>query len=120
MEAWARAWSEQSVGDYLAAYSLAFQPPRGLGRGEWEAQRSARISKPRHIRVDVTELEADVLGPAQARVAFLQRYESDTYRDTVRKTVELALESGRWKILAERSEPLPPAPSSRPTASSGP
>ena len=36
-----------------------------------------------------------------ATVAFVQGYESDSFADQVKKKLELRLESGGWKIVAE-------------------
>ncbi len=102
---WAEAWSEQRARAYLAFYSPKFQPPKGLDRGAWEATREERILKPRSIQVEISGLETEVLSPERARVSFAQTYRSDRYRDTVRKTFELAYGEDGWQILAERSEP---------------
>ncbi len=101
---WAEAWSEQRARSYLACYSPDFQPPGSLDRGAWERQREERILKPRHIQVEVSNLETDILSTERARVSFTQVYSSDRYRDTVRKTFDLIHGEQGWKILAERSE----------------
>ncbi len=103
--AWAEAWSEQRARAYLALYAPGFQPPGALDRELWEASREERILKPRHIRVEVRDLETEVLSPERARVSFAQTYRSDRYRDTVRKTLDLVRAEQGWRILAERSEP---------------
>ncbi len=102
---WAEAWSEQRARSYLASYSQDFQPPGSLDRGAWEAQREERILKPRHIQVDVSDFETQILSAERARVRFTQIYSSDRYRDTVRKTFDLIHGEQGWKILAERVEP---------------
>lgn len=53
----------------------------------------------------ITDLDAEQLGPESACVSFLQLYVSDSYRDTTRKTLDLIVEDGRWKISGERSGP---------------
>ena len=40
-------------------------------------------------------------------VSFEQRYSTPTYRDRVRKTLDFAIEEGRWVIVGESSEALP-------------
>src|SRR6185295_16368201 len=45
--AWAKAWSTNDVDGYLSHYAPDFRTPKGENRKEWEAQRKARIAKPR-------------------------------------------------------------------------
>ena len=103
MRSWAAAWSAQRVDDYLAAYSSSFAPADGLGRREWASRRRNRISRPASIRVSLGDLRATALGADRVRIDFEQAYETPSYADTVRKTLELVLEDGGWKIAAERT-----------------
>ena len=103
--AWAEAWTQQRARTYLAFYAPQFQPPDGSARAAWEAVREAKILKPREIRVEVRDLETEILSSERARVSFLQRYRSDQYQDTVRKTLELIRGDQGWKILAEQTTP---------------
>ncbi len=101
-ESWAQAWSEQRATDYLGFYSRDFRPPDGLDRSAWEKQRQTRILRPRQIEVRLSGVEVEAVSPERARVSFDQGYRSDSYRDSVRKTLELIREGEAWKILAER------------------
>ena len=101
---WSRAWSEQRVDAYLEAYSPRFTPPQGLDRAAWERQRRARILAPRWITVELALVELEKLDPELCRVRFVQAYESDSYRDVVRKTLDLERVEGGWKILRETVE----------------
>ncbi len=100
---WVGAWSERRVEDYLASYSRSFVPEGGANRRLWEAQRRERLSSARFVRVAITGLETELLGGGSARATFLQYYRSDGYSDTVRKTLDLVWEDGRWRIQRERS-----------------
>ncbi len=102
--AWAAAWSDQRVDDYLASYSPDFEPPGGSARPAWESQRRERLRRPSFIRVVVEGPEVEALGPERARVRFRQSYESESFSDRVDKALDLALEDGRWRIVAERAE----------------
>ncbi len=101
--AWALAWSEQRASDYLRFYAQEFQLPQGLGRSEWEELRRERILRPRLIEVRLSAVETETIDDQRARVSFDQSYRSDTYRDQVRKTLELVREGDAWKILVERA-----------------
>ncbi len=101
--AWARAWSEQRVEDYLAFYAAGFQPPGGMSRAAWEGQRRERVSGPSRIHVKVALRDVRVQSPDRVEIELLQSYESDSHSDVVVKTLELVLEAGGWKIARERS-----------------
>ncbi len=100
---WTRAWSDQQVDDYLAAYASDFQPPQGLSRPEWEAQRRQRLTAPSYIEVTVDALQIRILAADRAVADFRQSYLSDTYGDQVYKTLVLIDEDGRWRILLEEA-----------------
>jgi hypothetical protein len=104
VRAWASAWSDQRVDDYLAFYSDRFQPAGGLGRSDWEAQRRDRLLRPQSIKVTLAEVTVTHLAPDLALLTFRQTYDADSYRDQVTKTLELALEDGRWQIITEESD----------------
>ncbi len=104
LEAWAAAWSGQRVDDYLSFYSSEFRPPGGMERGAWESQRRTRILRPRTISVSLGTMSSTVLEPGRVRVVFDQAYQTESYRDEVRKTIELAWEDDRWRIAGERSD----------------
>lgn len=102
--AWALAWMEHRSEDYLSFYSLDFRPSDGLRREAWEAQRRERVGRRRPISVILRDPAVSLSGAEAAQVTFLQSYESDTYRDQVKKTLALVLEGGEWKIVEERVE----------------
>jgi uncharacterized protein (TIGR02266 family) len=104
VDEWARAWSERRVDDYLAAYSGRFTPDGGLGRAAWERQRRSRILTPERIEVALALVELEELGPDSSRVRFIQAYESESYRDVVRKVLDLEREADGWKIVRESVE----------------
>jgi EAL domain-containing protein (putative c-di-GMP-specific phosphodiesterase class I) len=104
VNSWARAWSDQRVADYLSSYARSFEPPNGLSRGAWEAQRRQRLLAPTSISVAIRDLEVTLPNPELARATFLQLYKSPTFGDETRKTLELVREDGDWKIAVEQSE----------------
>ncbi len=102
--AWARAWSEQRVDDYLAFYSDAFRPPGGEGLESWAALRRERLAAPSSIQVTLDQIVPVVRGD-RAGVTFVQSYTSDTFSDSVSKTLVLErAASGDWQIVEERVE----------------
>jgi EAL domain-containing protein (putative c-di-GMP-specific phosphodiesterase class I) len=106
VNSWAQAWSDQRVADYLSSYARSFEPPDGMSRGAWEAQRRQRLLAPTSISVAIRDLEVTLPSPDLARATFLQSYKSPTFDDETRKTLELVREDGDWKIAVEQSEAL--------------
>lgn len=101
LEAWARAWSEQRVDDYLAFYSPSFQPPPDTTLEEWRALRRRLLEEPGFIQVSVDDVEISPRSATRAVVTFTQTYVSDRFSDVQRKRLELALEDDAWLIVRE-------------------
>ncbi|MGM0412281.1 MAG: tetratricopeptide repeat protein [Pseudomonadota bacterium] len=102
LEAWAAAWSEQSVEDYIAAYSADYSP-EGLGREQWEQQRHDRIGRPDWIEVELDRIEVWNTGPDTATAIVRQHYGSDTYSDVTLKSLQMVRQEGDWVIDGERT-----------------
>ncbi len=99
---WARAWSENDVGGYLAHYAADFKTPNGESRASWEAQRKARIAKPRRIQVDVESPKVVFNDNGRVTVTFRQHYRSDTLDVTSNKTLVMVKSGDRWLIQLEK------------------
>ena len=100
---WARAWSSKDVDGYLSFYAPDYSPPE-LTRSAWITQRKTRISSPKSIKVDVYDLQVIMHGDEHAQAAFLQKYASDTYSDSVNKALLFRKLNDRWLIVQEKSE----------------
>jgi uncharacterized protein (TIGR02266 family) len=101
--AWAQAWSGQRVDDYLGFYANEFAPSDGTSRDDWETQRFSRLRKPAWIKVELDGIRQQPIGADRVTVTFSQAYSSDTFSDSVAKTLELVWEDGAWKIASENS-----------------
>ena len=100
--AWARAWAEKRIDDYLAFYADDFRPRDGLSREEWRVLRRTRLAQPRVIALELSEIVAVPLSAERAQVRFFQTYQSNLYGDRVGKTLALVRRDGAWRILEER------------------
>ena len=107
VQAWADAWSEQRADAYLSYYDPRFVPPGGSSRAEWERLRRRRLAAPSYIRISLALLEVERPAPDRAIAHFVQSYESDRFRDTVTKALEMASTDGGWRIVGERVEEEP-------------
>lgn len=96
---WAQAWSARNMDTYLAAYASDYAAS-GMTRSSWEAQRRARITGPKSIEVNISDLQIAQQGDA-ATATFSQEYTSNLLKSTVIKTLKLALQNGEWRIVSE-------------------
>ena len=101
VQAWSAAWSAQDIEAYLDFYGHHFTPAAGATKSQWEEQRRRRVGRPRFIEVVVREPEVRFSAQNRARVAFVQRYRSDTLDSEVTKELWLSRAGGRWKIVRE-------------------
>ena len=101
VQAWSAAWAAKNVRGYLAAY-LPDYKPQGMSREAWEKQRLERISKPRVIEVELSEVRTSVQDDSHASVSFTQHYRSDLYRDSTHKTLQLEKVGDMWLIASEQ------------------
>ena len=100
---WATAWSEQKSDKYIAAYTDDYRPTPQLTHQQWMAQREIRLSKPQFIRIELSQIKVNVLSDDLVEAYLVQRYESDTYKDAVRKRLMLIKSDEHWKISLEQS-----------------
>ena len=100
---WAKAWSENDIPAYLGAYASDFRTPRGEPRAAWEAERKARIAKPRKIQVEIVSPKIAFDENNRATVTFLQHYRSDALNSSNTKTLVMTKAGDKWLIQQERS-----------------
>ncbi len=100
VQSWARSWSQKDIKKYFAAYAPNFAPPDTMSRAKWESERELRITSKKKIQVEVSNFKIDVQGN-KAKVNFSQVYESDNFKGSSRKSLELTKQSGRWMITRE-------------------
>ncbi len=99
---WAKAWSEQDVKVYLDSYGEEFVPEGG-SRAQWVKQRKARLTKPKSINIDISDVKVIAEEGSRAQIRFRQKYSSSTYSDEVMKVLTLGLERGELVILGEKT-----------------
>lgn len=102
VRAWARAWSEKNMAQYLAAYDKNFETPGQQSRSAWEQDRRLRIVGKSRISVDLLELQVSAKGN-RAVAKFRQDYKADALAILSRKTLELVKTGDRWLIVKESS-----------------
>ena len=103
VNAWAQSWSSNDVPGYLGAYASDFRTPKGESRAAWEAERKARIAKPRQIQVAIEAPRVEFDESGRATVTFRQQYRSDALKSTNAKTLVMTKAGDKWLIQQERS-----------------
>lgn len=97
--AWAKAWEQQNMTAYYAAYSHQFEP-QGSSLAAWKTERKDRIVGKPAITLEVRDLKIALQGD-RATANFRQHYASGSYKATARKTLSLQREGDKWRILRE-------------------
>jgi len=101
VEKWAKAWSDQDVNTYLASYSSSFKTPKGESRSAWENLRRDRISAPKSIKVELSDIKVTMESNTQARVTFRQNYRASHLSQRTGKTLVMINTNGQWLIEQE-------------------
>ena len=98
--AWADAWRNKKIDEYLSFYSNQFKP-EGLSKKSWTAQRKQRLSaKQGDIKLSLDNVTVRIDGK-QASVEFVQHYSAAGYSDHVVKALAFDREKTEWMIVRE-------------------
>jgi len=100
VQSWAQAWSQKNMVQYLGAYAPSFDPPGGLSRKAWEAERRSRIVSKSKIAVSLSKMSVQVKGNT-ATVGFVQNYKADQLAVSSHKTLKLTKRGDQWLITHE-------------------
>lgn len=98
---WAKAWEQQNMPAYYAAYSSRFDP-QGPTLAAWKTDRKNRIVEKPAITVEIRDLKVHVQGD-RAAANFRQFYASGGYKATTRKTLRMQYEGDKWRIIREET-----------------
>ncbi len=98
---WASAWSSQDVLAYLNYYAYGYSPSQEISHSQWRQGRNKRLKKPAFIKVTVSDISLAKMDDGRIRTVFRQDYRSNTYQDTVYKTLIFSEQQDGWKIAAE-------------------
>ena len=102
VQGWASAWSGNDAAGYLSRYAPGFKVPGGASREAWEAERKARIAKPRQIEVRIEAPKVTFNEANRATVTFRQHYRSNTLKVSSKKTLVLVRSGDQWLIQEEQ------------------
>jgi len=100
---WASAWSAQEVNLYLSFYSKNFVPADSQTRTRWEQARTKRLTLPRWVTVNVSDMKIMPSTSKKASVIFKQNYRSSRYSEQSKKELVLEYVDGLWLIVKENT-----------------
>ncbi len=102
--AWAKAWAAKDVQSYLGFYAAEFKTPNGESRATWEKVRHTRISKPKTIKVGISNARVELIDDTHASITFRQNYNASHFKSVNTKTLHWARTTDGWQITEERSD----------------
>jgi adhesin transport system outer membrane protein len=97
---WASAWTSHDVDRYLSFYAPDFRPSKG-SKAAWIAERRRLVGKPGAISVKLSAIQTRALGGNRVETSFEQAYASDTFKDSMHKTLVWDRAGGEWMIVGE-------------------
>ena len=100
---WLKAWEKKQLDSYFSFYSRSFESG-GKPFDDWQRLQRESLDRIHQIKIEVDDLEMSEKEDT-VEVSFIERYQSDTYSDIQRKTLVWKKEEGKWRIIAETSEP---------------
>ncbi len=99
VEKWRESWSTKDIDTYMGCYSSSFTSG-GLNKRGWREKKIYLNEKYQFIQVTIDNIVVE-RGEKKAKVSFFQTYQSDLYRTSGTKTLQLARENGKWMIEKE-------------------
>lgn len=99
VNAWAEAWAAKQLDAYFAHYVDGFAGDMANAK-DWRESRKNKILPSKQIKIGLSELKVSY-HEATAEVIFKQKYQSGSYQDIGRKTLEMKKVKGRWLIAKE-------------------
>jgi outer membrane protein, adhesin transport system len=96
---WVAAWESKSIPNYMTFYAKEFSPSK-TSWTKWTAERSRLVGKKGPISISVDNVKAYAQGNFVV-TSFLQKYNSDDFKDVTQKTLTWRLVNGQWIIFKE-------------------
>jgi ketosteroid isomerase-like protein len=102
---WLAAWMSKDLPKYFSFYASDFKPAKGKGRNreDWLKTRKRIISNSYNINIKAEDVKVQQSND-KAKIEFSQTYRSDSFGDSVRKTLDLGQHTdGQWLIRREQT-----------------
>ncbi len=111
VDSWLASWMARDLPKYFSFYADDFKPARDKGRDhtDWEKNRKRIIGGSSNIKIKAEDVKVkrgtsgSKNGKEKAEIEFRQTYRSDSFADSVTKTLKLKENEGQWKIQREET-----------------
>lgn len=101
-ENWRQAWAGQKLQAYINFYKSKYQPNAKTSHKNWLAARKRSVTKPKFINIELFGFETMPVSEGVIQVSFYQKYESNRFKDTIRKRLTWQKFDAGWRIVEER------------------
>ncbi|RUM91209.1 MAG: hypothetical protein DSZ27_06925 [Thiomicrospira sp.] len=101
VERWRAAWASQNISAYLGFYVSIYAPEGYKTHQAWANSRKGSLKRPSYIKIQLDKVQVVPLTPNTIQVTFWQAYESNTFKDKVRKKLVWQKQDQTWKIVQE-------------------
>ena len=101
LQKWKNAWSDKNPDVYLQQYAKIFVPESAVDFLEWSEYRRKRLLAPKFIHVSIDDIEFTDHKDGFVSAIFKQTYSSNTFKDSVNKTLTFKKVATHWKIIKE-------------------
>jgi outer membrane protein, adhesin transport system len=96
---WVAAWESKNIPNYMTFYAKEFSPSK-TSWTKWTAERRRLVGKKGPIDISIDNVKAYAQGNFVV-TSFLQKYNSDDFKDVTQKTLTWRLVNGQWIIFKE-------------------
>lgn len=96
---WVAAWESKNISNYMTFYAKEFSPSK-TSWTKWTAERRRLVGKKGPIDISIDNVKAYAQGNFVV-TSFLQKYNSDDFKDVTQKTLTWRLVNGQWIIFKE-------------------
>jgi hypothetical protein len=100
MQKWATAWVDKDLPTYYGHYTPEFKGTNSDNKA-WRAAREQVISSRKAIQLELKDLKFSNAGQDRVMVEFIQNYQSDALKDSIKKSMVFAKQGARWLIQSE-------------------
>ena len=97
---WREAWVTKNLKAYYAHYVEGFAGD-ATSVDDWRQQRKAKISSGKSIKLILSDVQVKVISDELAELSFKQVFQTGSYKDVGRKSMQMQKLQDRWLISQE-------------------
>jgi hypothetical protein len=104
LETWRRDWSQRSLEKYRTHYLPGYFPPQFKSAAQWIAFKKRVFDSAGNIQVSLNITAVKWLDSQHLSITAVQRYQSSTYRDQIRKRFVMIRDGELWRLASEQKD----------------